>query len=568
VHINDINVDYNLRWTIASGLMDVYPVSRVQLYRFPCGGLYNNSGFHLDFTGGSALNYFLNDGWPRVLSSLSGIRSTLDYSTPYLRWYGMVPNAAIQDGAPLGMGNNPGYVSAGSFNWVDILGSQSVAAEEIGHNHGRSHATAFNGAANPDESYPIGNGLLDQVGVNVRTRQLYLTTAGDYMSYNNPNSSRWTSSYTYDAMYRAVNSVAFNLFGNIHTARISQQETPARYLTGGGIISPQNVQLTQNFFVITRTNPLWDELPAGPYSLELQDGSSNVLFSRGFGVPELDIAKPGDTGVFQFVAPWMEGTVAAVFKYNGTEIGRITASANVPQVQVLTPQGGENWGPAGQQTITWTASDADGDPLSYLIQYSPDKGATWVPLAPEVEETSLTIDTANLPGGSYGIIRVLASDGFNTGEGYSNNPFTVAGKPPEVYISNPQENNELSPGWPVILLALGTDAEDGPLSAESLAWNSDRDGNVGTGDYLFASSQNMSLGEHTITMTGTDSDGQTATYTTHITVTAGYTPPEAKPLIPLWIIIVAGVVAVVLVGGITALLLIIQRRRKHTTVSS
>jgi len=58
-----------------------------------------------------------------------------------------------------------------------------------------------------------------------------------------------------------------------------------------------------------------------------------------------------------------------------------SVSAHAPQVTLLSPNGGEAWPPYGEHTVTWTGSDADGDPLRYILQYSPDGGATWQAVA-------------------------------------------------------------------------------------------------------------------------------------------------------------------------------------------
>jgi LPXTG-motif cell wall-anchored protein len=63
-------------------------------------------------------------------------------------------------------------------------------------------------------------------------------------------------------------------------------------------------------------------------------------------------------------------------------------------------------------------------------------------------------------------------------------------------------------------------------------------------------------------MTGTDSDGQVATYTTQITITAGYTPPGVRRGTLTWIIIAGAVIEVV---GIAIVVLFFLRRRKRNT---
>jgi hypothetical protein len=554
IDANGFRPDMSLRWNIADGLFAMYPVSRVQLWRSTVGTSYAGT---FDFSKKSE--------WIRLLGILSDIRGQVDSSSaPYERFYGMIPSAA-RSGNIAGIGWKPGWVSEGLVHTSDIIETQINAIHELAHNQGRKHISDYGGADNPDPLYTYA--FLDATGVNVRTYHLYYQYSNyDFMTYHS-SAEDWVSAYTYLGLYNAIGSVtSFAPSGSSSMASPVRQPEPLPYLTGSAIISPSSIEYTGSFYMTNHLNPLWDSLPAGPYSLELQDAGGSVLFSKGFGVPEVGCGgELSDTGPIQFVVPWEDGTIAIVFKFNGMEIGRRTASPNAPLVQVLTPQGGENWGPTEQQTITWTASDADGDPLSYRVQYSPDNGGTWVPLSEEIQETSLTIDTANLPGGNHGMIRVLASDGFNTGEGYSNDLFSVAAKPPEVYIANPQDNNQLPPGWPVILNAYGTDAEDGPLPSESLVWTSDRDGEVGTGDMLIASGRDMSLGDHTITMTGTDSDGQTATYTTHITITAGYTPPGVKPGTLTWIIIAGAVIEVV---GIAIVVLFLLRRRKRTKAES
>ena len=92
-----------------------------------------------------------------------------------------------------------------------------------------------------------------------------------------------------------------------------------------------------------------------------------------------------------------------------------------------------------QLTIRWTASDPDAaDRLLYTVQYSHNNGAGWHTVATNYAGLpngggALTLnDLGSLPGGgaNQSLIRVLASDGYNTGIAVSQ-PFTVKNRKPE-----------------------------------------------------------------------------------------------------------------------------------------
>jgi len=123
----------------------------------------------------------------------------------------------------------------------------------------------------------------------------------------------------------------------------------------------------------------------------------------------------------------------------------------------------------------------------------------------DVNEKSYDLDTNQMAGSGNAVLRVLASDGFNTTSDTSDAPFNVATKPPEALILSPDEGTTAPPSTPVLLSGQGYDLEDGPLTGEALSWRSDRDGNLGTGGYLV--STDLSPGDHTITLTATDSNG-------------------------------------------------------------
>jgi hypothetical protein len=178
------------------------------------------------------------------------------------------------------------------------------------------------------------------------------------------------------------------------------------------------------------------------------------------------------------------------------------------------PNGGEIWSATSPHTIAWNASDADGDLLTYSVFYSPN-GTNWVPVSMGITETQLTVNAAELAGGTQVRVRVLASDGVNTGVDQSDAPFTLERKGPETFILTPQGHRVIVPGTLLFLQGYAYDLEDGTLGDSALRWSSSRDGNLGTGSQTMVA---LSPGQHVITLAAMDSDGNTATASTDVFV--------------------------------------------------
>ena len=70
-------------------------------------------------------------------------------------------------------------------------------------------------------------------------------------------------------------------------------------------------------------------------------------------------------------------------------------SAHAPTVTITAPTASDSL--TGTVTIKWTASDQDGDPLNYDVEYS-DDGENWITLATDITNTQWTEDFSVLPG--------------------------------------------------------------------------------------------------------------------------------------------------------------------------
>lgn len=185
---------------------------------------------------------------------------------------------------------------------------------------------------------------------------------------------------------------------------------------------------------------------------------------------------------------------------------------------------------SGRLRVAWSGTDADGDTLAYYVRYSSD-GTRFTPLATGITVTSIEVDLTKLPAfvDGSGFFQLLASDGLNTTVVNSTPLFGSAqiyaaggGNDPWVHVCTPDKNTVHAQGASVILHSSGWDLEDRALTGSSVVWSSDVDGPVATG--RITSFAGFSVGTHQLTVTATDSDGQSSSDTVEIVVTGRSLP--------------------------------------------
>ncbi|MFT7464434.1 MAG: hypothetical protein ACI9EF_002790, partial [Pseudohongiellaceae bacterium] len=201
----------------------------------------------------------------------------------------------------------------------------------------------------------------------------------------------------------------------------------------------------------------------------------------------------------------------------------LIASDNAPVVTALSPGVDAITGQHVQ--LSWEASDVDGDELHTTVRYVPNGGDQIVPLVTHSTGNTLAVDLAGLPHfvSGQGYFELLVSDGFHTTRARTatlNGPGAYAaagGAAPFVEIYHPDDQKSFRKSSGVILHSSGWDLEDDALTGSSIQWDSDVDGNIGSGRRFITSE--LSVGVHQITVTATDSGGQPTTRTHTVTIT-------------------------------------------------
>jgi len=467
-----------------------------------------------DLKAEEALNASLTRRW--FLQWLWPFGSHADYV------FGWLPDEAT--GGGLADPNWPDWQGTGvaAHGDDDPIHGQSIFAHEIGHLLDRRHTK---GASDPRPScanlditqyndWPYATAKIQEYGVEISsTIRLHnpLETY-DYMSYcwYWHDLPAWTSPHTFKQIY------AQKLVAQINAPEAMTLSAPQPYFIASGLVFTDDTATLDPIWVITSTVAPVTPAVGTQYCLEAQEASGAALISHCFDLTFVNYETGETTNVdgFNLILPYPSSVARIVLKKGSHVLVVRQVSANAPVVTVLSPDGGETWAASGTYTITWSASDSDGDSLTYSVLYSSD-GNNWVPLETAITETQQIANAAELAGGNGAKVMVLASDGINTSTDESNAPFTVGRKGPQAFVLSPEDGDTFLAGKPLLLQGYAYDLEDGTLGEAALGWSSDLDGDLGVGSQVLA---NLSLGQHIITLTATDSDGNTVTATINIAV--------------------------------------------------
>ncbi len=207
-------------------------------------------------------------------------------------------------------------------------------------------------------------------------------------------------------------------------------------------------------------------------------------------------------------------------------LGSFDRSPNPPSVTITAPTAGTVHG-GGQITISWTAADPDGDDLYHTVQYSTDGGTIYETVAVEYIGDSITLDREDLAGSSEARVRVISSDGTRSAVAESE-VFVVEDNAPRVSIVTPETGSVFTDLQAVVLDATAFDIEDGVLVEGSIGWFSDIEGALGTGLTLITEAALLTPGAHQITVTATDSAGNSSVDSVEIVI--GHTNSAPAPV--------------------------------------
>jgi hypothetical protein len=274
----------------------------------------------------------------------------------------------------------------------------------------------------------------------------------------------------------------------------------------------------------------------GAYRIELHTITNTVPYSYTFDPVEVSAHEPNDDihmdepqpFHFGFITPQIANLGTVELWKGDTLLATLEASAIAPPVNAAMTEG--FGGDDDTVEISWnspTALAQDEGDVYATVRYSNDAGQTWQTIAVDVVSDTFVISKTQLPASDNGIIELA----LNNNTQVSNERFdigTVDNKAPQVAIAG-ESAIQRKTGEPLVLTAIAVDLEDGSIPGADVQWSSSLAGSLGTGRTLLLP-QGLEAGEHSITLTATDSAALQGQDTITVTVAADIPPSSSSNL--------------------------------------
>lgn len=201
-------------------------------------------------------------------------------------------------------------------------------------------------------------------------------------------------------------------------------------------------------------------------------------------------------------------------------------AANFPAVTWQTPTNNANLSYAAGQSLVVNLTGAGNSPFSGNVSFASDVDGTLCDAIP-AGATATCVTTQPLTVGPHSLTAVAIDD---TGASFNAAiSVEVTNTAPTVSISSPATASVFQEGTPITFAASVTDPDQAIFPADQVLWQSNVDGEIGTG---LTFTRTLSLGAHTITAIATDEKGATGQATVEIQVTSP-SPTNTPPTVTI-----------------------------------
>lgn len=187
-----------------------------------------------------------------------------------------------------------------------------------------------------------------------------------------------------------------------------------------------------------------------------------------------------------------------------------------PTASIVSPAANSTFTEDDTVVFEGEASDPEDGALS-------NSSVTWESNQDGRLGTGASVEVVGLSRGDHTVTLTATDSEGATSSDEISVTVEVSNRSPNVSIETPSDSSVFAEGDTVLLEGSATDPEEGALSGSSLVWESNSDGELGTGEAVEVSS--LSVGDHTVTLTATDPEGAKTSDEVSITVEA---PPTVS----------------------------------------
>lgn len=198
---------------------------------------------------------------------------------------------------------------------------------------------------------------------------------------------------------------------------------PSRGILAIGNVKSDKIASLEDWFILPGLE--YDRgQESGTHSFEYRNRNGDLLYTCEFSPFITSGDSSLEEGPVALTLPYVENTVSIKLVTNGITLAEKSISTHSPYVELIQPGRSKTF--SSKVPISWKGTDEDGDELSYVLLYSSDNGMTWQTISFGVTENEYLWETPKSLACSTCKIRVIATDGINTGQDTSDSPFSIS----------------------------------------------------------------------------------------------------------------------------------------------